>query len=122
MALWARPDTLPNPVSYVAPTFSAAKGIFEAILRWKSVHVRPTRCEICAPVQFHRYAFNYGGLRNRRSADLQSAVSRICNPHRSRRFEAAGLLDTLPNAIRRYSRLKIRFLIPWHILAQVSTA
>ena len=60
-AMWARPDTLPNPVSYVAPTFSAAKGIFEAILRWKTVNVRPIRCEICAPVQFHRYAFNYGG-------------------------------------------------------------
>jgi CRISPR-associated protein Cas5d len=60
-ALWARPDTLPNPVSYIAPTFSAVKGIFEAVLRWKDVNVRPTRCEICAPVQFHRYAFNYGG-------------------------------------------------------------
>ena len=61
IALWARPDTMPNPVSYVAPTpqhplrldrgegrvrcrvrtyvaptFSSAKGIFEAILRWKS--------------------------------------------------------------------------------------
>jgi CRISPR-associated Cas5-like protein len=58
IALWARPDTMPNPVSYVAPTLSAAKGIFEAILRWKSVNVRPTRCEICAPVQFHRYAVN----------------------------------------------------------------
>jgi len=31
IALWSRPDTLPNPVSYVAPTFSAVKGIFEAI-------------------------------------------------------------------------------------------
>jgi CRISPR-associated protein Cas5d len=61
VALWSRPDTMPNPVSYVAPTFSASKGIFEAILRWKSVNVRPSRCEICAPVQFHRYAFNYGG-------------------------------------------------------------
>jgi hypothetical protein len=37
------------------------KGIFESILLWKSVNLRPTRCEICAPVQFHRYAFNYGG-------------------------------------------------------------
>ena len=37
------------------------KGIFEAILRWKSVNVHPTRCELCAPVQFHRYATNYGG-------------------------------------------------------------
>ena len=40
-ALWGRPDTMPNPVSYVAPTVSAAKGIFESIVRWKSVTVRP---------------------------------------------------------------------------------
>ena len=42
IALWARPDTMPNPVSYVAPTLRAVKSIFEAILRWKSVNVRPT--------------------------------------------------------------------------------
>jgi CRISPR-associated protein Cas5d len=60
-AMWTRPDTGSSPVSYVAPTLSAVKGIFEAILRWKSVNVRPTRCEICAPVQFHRYTTNYGG-------------------------------------------------------------
>lgn len=60
-ALWTRPDSGSSPISYVAPTFSAVKGIFESILRWKSVNVRPTRCEICAPVQFHRYATNYGG-------------------------------------------------------------
>jgi len=74
VALWARPDTLPNPVSYVAPTFSAAKGIFEAILRWKTVNVRPTRCEICAPVQFHRYAFNYGGPL-RKSSQIKNGAS-----------------------------------------------
>lgn len=74
IALWARPDTMPNPVSYVAPTFSAAKGIFEAILRWKSVNVRPTRCEICAPVQFYRYAFNYGGPL-RKSDQMRSGSS-----------------------------------------------
>jgi len=132
IALWARPDTMPNPVSYVAPTFSAVKGIFEAILRWKSVNVRPTRCEICAPVQFHRYAFNYGGplrksgqikdgaslqifaqalinvcYRPQRGADLQSAVSQICNLRRFGRCKMAGSFHTLPNAIRRYSRLKI---------------
>lgn len=33
IALWARPDTLPNPVSYVAPTFSAVKGIFKLAAR-----------------------------------------------------------------------------------------
>jgi CRISPR-associated protein Cas5d len=37
------------------------KGIFESVLRWKSVNVRPTKVEICAPVQFHRYTTNYGG-------------------------------------------------------------
>lgn len=79
IALWARPDTLPNPVSYVAPTFSAVKGIFEAILRWKSVNVRPSRCgrrglHPEAPVQFHRYAFNYGGPL-RKSGQIKDGMS-----------------------------------------------
>src|SRR5204862_279083 len=60
-AMWTRPDTGSSPMSYVAPTFSAVKGIFESVLRWKSVNVRPTKVEICAPVQFHRYTTNYGG-------------------------------------------------------------
>jgi CRISPR-associated protein Cas5d len=60
-AMWTRPDTGSSPVSYVAPTFSAVKGIFESILRWKSVRVRPVKAEICRPVQFHRYATNCGG-------------------------------------------------------------
>ncbi len=63
-AMWTRPDTGSSPVSYVAPTFSAVKGIFESVLRWKSVNVRPTRVEICAPVQFHRYAFYVGPFRD----------------------------------------------------------
>ena len=42
-AMWTRPDTGSSPVSYVAPTFSAVKGIFESVLRWKSVNVRPTK-------------------------------------------------------------------------------
>ena len=42
IALWARPDTMPNPVSYVAPTFSAVMGIFESILRGKSVNLNTT--------------------------------------------------------------------------------
>jgi len=60
-AMWTRPDTGSSPVSYVAPTYSAVKGIFEAVLRWRSVNLRPTKVEICRPVQFHRYATNYGG-------------------------------------------------------------
>lgn len=60
-AMWTRPDTGSSPVSYVAPTFSAVKGIFESVLRWKSVRIRPTHVEICRPIQFHRYVTNYGG-------------------------------------------------------------
>src|SRR6266404_4872204 len=74
IALWARPDTMPNPVSYVAPTYSATKGIFESILRWKSVNVQPIKCEICAPVQFHRYASNNAGLL--RKTDKEKTASR----------------------------------------------
>ena len=60
---------------------SNVKGIFESILLWKSVDVRPIRCEICAPVQFHRYAFNYGGplrksdqIKNRASLQIFAQV------------------------------------------------
>ena len=60
-AMWSRPDTGATPTSYVAPTYSAAKGIFESILRWQSVDIRPLRAEICSPVVFHRYVTNYGG-------------------------------------------------------------
>lgn len=74
IGLWARPDTMPHPVSYVGPTSSVVKGILEAILRWKSLNVRPTRCEICAPVQFHRYAFNYGGPL-RKSSQIKDRTS-----------------------------------------------
>jgi CRISPR-associated protein Cas5d len=78
-ALWARPDTLPNPISYIAPTYSAAKGVFESILRWRSVNVRPTRCDICSPIQFHRYAFNYGGPLRKSDASLQIFAQVLIN-------------------------------------------
>ena len=60
-AMWTRPDSGSAPTSSVVPSFSAVKGIFESVLRWKSVNVRPTKVEICRPVQFHRYVTNYGG-------------------------------------------------------------
>lgn len=60
-AMFSRPDTGGSFVSYPAPTYSAAKGIFESIARLKSAYIRPTRVEICSPVQFHRYATNYRG-------------------------------------------------------------
>ncbi len=60
-AIWTRPDTGDAPVSYPAPTFSAAKGLFESIVWLKSAEVVPTRVEICAPLVWHGYTTNYGG-------------------------------------------------------------
>jgi CRISPR-associated protein Cas5d len=60
-AMWTRPDTGDCPVSYPAPTFSAVKGIFESILWGPVVQVKPTKVEICAPLQYHNYQTNYGG-------------------------------------------------------------
>jgi len=58
-AMFTRPDTA--AISYPAPTFSAVKGIFEAIARMKSAYIRPTHVEICRPIQFDRYVTNYRG-------------------------------------------------------------
>ena len=60
-AMWTRPDTGDAPVSYPAPTYSAAKALFESIVWLKSAEVLPTRIEICAPLVFHTYSTNYGG-------------------------------------------------------------
>ncbi|MBI4660122.1 MAG: hypothetical protein HY735_14880 [Verrucomicrobia bacterium] len=35
----------------------------------------PARCEICAPVQFHRYAFNCGGPHGGRPDGLNAGLS-----------------------------------------------
>jgi CRISPR-associated protein Cas5d len=60
-AMWTRPDTGDAPVSYPAPTFSAAKGIFESVLLSHWAEVVPTRAEICSPIVYHTYTTNYGG-------------------------------------------------------------
>lgn len=60
-AMWSRPDTGDAPVSYVAPTPSAVRGIFESILWGPDIRIIPTAVEICAPLQYHSYMTNYGG-------------------------------------------------------------
>ena len=47
------------------------------------------------------------GCRSHRSAELNSAVSRICNPHRLDSSEDCKKPNVQPNEIRRYGRLKI---------------
>lgn len=80
-AMFTRPDTGAAPISYPAPTYSAAKGMFEAIARLKSAYISPTKVEICAPVKFQRYTTNYGGplrksdlLNSRSSYQLKATV------------------------------------------------
>lgn len=60
-AMWTRPDTGDAPVSYPAPTYSAAKGIFESMLWIQAVEIVPVKVEICSPIAFHTYVTNYGG-------------------------------------------------------------
>ncbi|MGK9478012.1 CRISPR-associated protein Cas5 [Melioribacter sp. OK-6-Me] len=60
-AMFTRPDTGATPISYPAPTYSAAKGMFESIARIKSAYIKPTKVEICAPIQYHQYTTNYRG-------------------------------------------------------------
>jgi CRISPR-associated protein Cas5d len=60
-AMWTRPDTGDAPVSYPAPTWSAAKGIFESIVRFDTVEIIPTKVEVCSPIIYHNYVTNYGG-------------------------------------------------------------
>lgn len=60
-AMFTRPDTGGSFVSNPAPTFSAAKGIFESVARLKSAYIRPVSAEICRPLRYHRYATNYRG-------------------------------------------------------------
>ena len=60
-AMFTRPDSGAAPISYPVPTYSAAKGMFEAVARYTSAYIRPTKVEICLPIKFHKYITNYGG-------------------------------------------------------------
>ncbi len=84
-AMWTRPDSGDCPVSYPAPTYSAVKGIIEAILFNQAVEVVPRKVEICAPIAYHTYNTNYGGpLRKsgqfKEGSSYQLLASVLVNP------------------------------------------
>jgi CRISPR-associated protein Cas5d len=84
-AMWTRPDSGDCPVSYPAPTYSAVKGIFEAILFNQAIEVVPSKVEICAPIMYYTYNTNYGGpLRKsdqmNKGASYQLLASVLANP------------------------------------------
>jgi CRISPR-associated protein Cas5d len=60
-AMFTRPDTGATPISYPVPTYSAAKGMFEAVARLRSAYISPTGVEVCRPIRYERYVTNYGG-------------------------------------------------------------
>lgn len=60
-AIFTRPDTGSSPISYPVPTYSALRGIFEAILMIKQASIVPIKVEICAPIVYHHYTTNYLG-------------------------------------------------------------
>lgn len=61
-AMWTRPDTGDSPSSYPAPTYSAVKAIFESVLWGEDIQIIPRKVEICKPIVFHSYMFNYTGV------------------------------------------------------------
>lgn len=79
-AMFTRPDTGAAPVSYPAPTFSAAKGMFESVARIKSAYIKPIKVEICSPIIYHRYFNNYRGpLRKIGTTNFQLAATILSN-------------------------------------------
>jgi CRISPR-associated protein Cas5d len=76
-AMFMRPDTGSTPISYPAPTYSAAKGMFDAVLRLKSVYVKPLAVEICNPVRYERYVTNYHGPLRKIGTDNYQLIATI---------------------------------------------
>lgn len=62
-AMFSRPDTGSEKTSYASPTFSAVKGIIESILYLPdTVNIIPIKVEICKPIQYQKWSFNYNGI------------------------------------------------------------
>lgn len=89
LAMFSRPDTGAAPTSYPAPTWSAAKGILEAIayLSDGEAWFHPTHIEICrhrdhpgGALIYQRYATNYGGpLRKEQSIRNDTSMQIFAN-------------------------------------------
>lgn len=100
-AMWTRPDTGDAPVSYPAPTWSAAKGIFESILWVPGFEIVPTKVEICAPLIFHTYTTNYGGpLRKSRLMKQGSSYQLIATVLINVRYRFYGEVRSVSSQMR----------------------
>lgn len=70
LAMFSRPDSAGSPTSFPVPTWTAAKGIYEAVAFFADGRAVfcPTRVEVCRPsgsagghIAYQRYTTNYGG-------------------------------------------------------------
>lgn len=61
LAIFSRPDCGDTPCSYPVPTWSASKGVFEAVARMHGAYISPMAVEICRPIKYRKYVTNYGG-------------------------------------------------------------
>lgn len=93
LAMWSRPDTGSSPTSYPLPTWSAAKGMFEAIAFFKDgrAWINPTRVELCRDrgkdtgntdsISFQKFTTNYRGpLRERGKGNYQHSALVVVAP------------------------------------------
>jgi len=78
-AMFTRPDTGSAFISYPVPTYSAAKGMFEAVARIKTAHInvyiRPTKVEVCCPIRYERYVTNCYGGQGRKGIQIKKGNS-----------------------------------------------
>lgn len=84
LAIFTRPDTGAAPTSYPTPTWSAAKGLFDAIAFFAdhAAWICPTRSEVCrragepgGQIHFQRYTTNYGGPERKPDLSRKGIVS-----------------------------------------------
>jgi CRISPR-associated protein Cas5d len=103
-AMFTRPDTGAVPVSYPAPTFSAARGMFEAVARFKSAYIRPTKVEICAPIRFHKYVTNYRGPL-RESSTLSGSYQLVATVLVDVCYRVYGIVEGVTDAPHEFNHL-----------------
>ena len=112
--MFARPDTKQAPVSYPAPTWSAAKGMFECIAVLRSAFISPTKVEICRPIHYHQFTTNYGGpLRKTNQIRKDASFQRVQTVLVDVRYRLYGEVVSLvsgPEAEENIKKLRGRFI------------
>jgi len=76
-AMFARVDSGSEKTSSFFPPFSATKGIFESILYLQRAEVIPTQVDICKPIEFQPWTFNYRGSLRKSALIKENKICQI---------------------------------------------